>query len=480
MEPSLEALTEFAVDTSGFKAEYGQGGGGMITFAPKSGTNDFHGVVYEFLRNDDFDARGFFAPTRSVYKQSDLGVAVGGPVEIPKVYHGRNRTFFFLSYEGFRNRLGNNGSILTVPTPEMYRGDFSNWVNSKSQLLQIYDTVSTRANPNGSGFVRDPFPGNQIPALRFSSVSKEMLPFGQAVTPNRPGIVPGTAGYVAQNYIANGGDTVSPADKGSVKIDQNFGSAHHLAFLYSRARNNTGPGPAGAPGLPPPLYNQSLSEFDGSAYRMSYDWIFSPRMINHFVIGGNKLIKDSVSVNFRQNWKSKVCIPNAVDCEVNFPVISFTEFTSWSTSANTGTEQPMWALKDDLSYVRGAHTMRFGYAFQSQRANGYGQGAISGNVPFSFLETAAPGATSFTSGSSFASFLLGAADSGLLETIRYLPQTYDYHGFYAQDDWRITKKLTLISACATSSLCHPSPAATSTPISRLPHRTQRSTTIPAP
>jgi outer membrane receptor protein involved in Fe transport len=87
--------------------------------------------------------------------------------------------------------------------------------------------------------------------------------------------------------------------------------------------------------------------------------------------------------------------------------------------------------------------MKFGYAFQSQRANGYGQGAISGNVPFSFLETAAPGATSFTSGSSFASFLLGAADSGLLETIRYLPQTYDYHGFYAQDDWRITKKLTL-------------------------------------
>ena len=105
------------MDTSGFKAEYGQGGGGMITFASKSGTNDLHGVAYEFLRNDDFDARGFFAPTRSVYKQSDFGVAAGGPVEIPKLYHGRNRTFFFLSYEGFRNRVGNNGSILTVPTP---------------------------------------------------------------------------------------------------------------------------------------------------------------------------------------------------------------------------------------------------------------------------------------------------------------------------------------------------------------------------
>jgi hypothetical protein len=128
---------------------------------------------------------------------------------------------------------------------------------------------------------------------------------------------------------------------------------------------------------------------------------------------------------------------------VNFPNISFTEFTQWGSTAYNGTEQPSWSLKNDLSYIHGAHSMKYGYAFESQRANGFGQQNIAGQATFSFLETAVPGATSFTSGSSFASFLLGAADSGATETIRYLPQTYAYHGFYAQDDWHVTKKLTL-------------------------------------
>ena len=106
LTPSVEAITEFAVDTGGFKAEFGQAAGGVITFVSKSGTNDYHGTAYEFLRNDDFDARNFFAASRSIYKQSDFGASVGGPVSIPKLYHGKNRTFFFASYEGFRNRLG--------------------------------------------------------------------------------------------------------------------------------------------------------------------------------------------------------------------------------------------------------------------------------------------------------------------------------------------------------------------------------------
>ena len=93
--------------------------------------------------------------------------------------------------------------------------------------------------------------------------------------------------------------------------------------------------------------------------------------------------------------------------------------------------------------MRGAHIMKFGYAFTSQRANGFGQQNISGQASFSFLETGVPGVTTATSGSSFASFLLGNADSGATETIRYLPQTYRYHGFYAQDDWRVTKRLTV-------------------------------------
>ncbi len=139
LTPSVEAITEFAVETNGFKAEYAQAGGGMITFASKSGTNAFHGTAYDFVRNDHFDARGFFATQRSVYKQNDFGGSVGGPVWIPKLYNGRDHTFFFVSYEGFRNRIGSNGGTLSVPTPEMYQGDFSKWVDAKGALLQIYD-----------------------------------------------------------------------------------------------------------------------------------------------------------------------------------------------------------------------------------------------------------------------------------------------------------------------------------------------------
>ena len=440
MAPSVEALTEFAVDTNGFKAEFAQAGGGVITFVSKSGTNAYHGDAYDFLRNQDLDGRGFFAKTRSIYKQNDFGATFGGPVILPK-YNGRNKTFFFLSYEGFRNRQGANNTILTVPTPEMYTGNFSNWVNSKGALIPIYDPKNTTAS--GSGFTRSPFANNQIPTSRFSPISNAVINYAKAIAPNRPGLVPGTAAYITNNYLVSNGATESPTDKGSLKIDQNITEKHHLGFFYNRTAYFNEPGPSGPAGLPVPLWNGQISQYDSSAYRMSYDWTISPRLLNHFSIGGNKFSKNSYSGATGQNWKSKVCIANAVDCNVNFPNISFSEFTGWNSTAYNGTEQPMWSLKEDLNWVHGAHTLKFGYAFESQRANGFGQQNISGQATFSFLETAVPGATSFTSGSSFASFLLGNADSGATETIRYLPQTYAYHGWYAQDDWRVSKRLTV-------------------------------------
>lgn len=439
--PSVESLTEFSVDTNGFKAEYGQAGGGVITFVSKSGTNDVHGTAYDFLRNDDLDARNFFSPTRSIYKQNDFGLSGGGPVVIPKVYNGRNKTFFFLSYEGFRNRIGTAGTIYSVPAPEMYKGDFSNWVGSNGKQIPIYDTASTRANPSGSGFLRDQFPNNQIPLSRFSAISQAVLPYAAKVVPNRPGLVPGTSAYVRNNYVVGSGATETPTDKGSVKADQNLGYKHHIAFFYNRTRFNNEPGPSGPPGLPAPLWNGQIQQYDASDYRLSHDWTISPRLLNHFSVGGNTFIKNSYSIGTGGNWASKVCIKNAVDCNVNFPNISFSEFTGWGSTTYNGTEQPMWGLKNDLSWIHGPHTFKFGYAFESQRANGFGQQNISGQATFSFLETAVPGATSATSGSSFASFLLGNADSGATETIRYLAQTYPYNAFYAQDDWRLSRKL---------------------------------------
>ena len=442
--PSVEALTEFTVDTNGFKAEYGQAGGGIMTFASKSGTNDFHGSAYDFLRNDALDARGFFARTRSVYRQNDFGFTASGPVWIPRIYNGRNKTFFFVSYEGFRNRVGANDVILSVPTPEMYRGDFSNWVDQNNRPITIYDPATTRPNPNGSGFIRDAFPNNQIPANRFSNTASAIAAFGQQVQPNR-GFAPGTSGYVRQNYIVTGGTEITPTDKWSVKGDQIIGNNHRVSYLWNMTEFRRKPGANGPPGLPAPLWSGQLQAWDTEAHRVTYDWTISSTMVNHFSFHKNSFIKNSYSGNVDQNWADKVCIKNVIDCNQNFPTINFTEFSAWGAASYNGTEQPGWGIKNDLSYIRGSHTWKFGFHHQHQSADGFGQQDIAGRADFNFLGTSIPGQTSFpaSGGSSFASFLLGDAHLGRTETIRAVTQRYPYFGFYAQDDWRITRKLTL-------------------------------------
>ena len=454
--PSVEAITEFTVDTNGFKAEYGQAGGGVMTFVSKSGTNQLHGTVYDFLRNDALDARGFFPQKKSVYKQNDFGASVGGPILLPRKifgplgYDGRNRTFFFFAFEGFRNRVGSNDTILSVPTPEMYNGDFSKLVDANGKLIPIYDPTTTRV-VNGVN-VRDLFPGNIIPANRISPFSRQVAKFAQSVLPNRGG-VPGTLGYIRNNYIVNSGTILNPQTKWSLKLDQNISTKHHVGFFLNHTDYSQALGQNGPPGLPLPLWNGQVQIFKTSAYRMNYDWTISSRAINNFSIGGNKFYKFSRSPNVGQNFG--LCFKGAVDCTVNFPGVEFagtfgntgatsgTEFTPWGGTADNGTEQPLWSFKDDFSLSSGRHNFKTGMEFQSQRAFGFGEQDIAGRAGFSYLTTSVPGATSATSGSSFASFLLGEATFGRTETVRSVPQIYQYYGVYFQDDWRPTRRLSV-------------------------------------
>ncbi len=447
LTPSVEAITEFSVETNGFKPEFGQAGGGAITFASKSGTNTFQGSVYNFLRNDALDEKGFFEARKGIYRQNNFGASWGGPVKLARLYDGQNKTFFFAAYEGFRNNQASNALTLSVPTPEMYDGDFSNWVDSQGRMLVIYDPATTRPNPNGTGFVRDPFPGNRIPTDRFSSIARQYIALARsAVVPNRPGIVPGTLGYVSNNYLSPGGTTIETTHKYSLKIDHALSAPHRLAYLFNRTRNRTEPGANGAAGLPAPFNTFQATSFDGDLHRGSWDWIISPRMVNHLSVGTNTFLKNAFSQNVDQGWRDRgICIPNAVDCNQNFGIISFIEFATWGGSSYNGTEQPRFSIKDDLTISQGAHTIKTGFTFDRQQANGFGQQDIGGRAGFSFLETAIPGVTTLANGggSSFASFLLGVADTGRTETIRYLQQIYPYYGFYAQDDWRINDKLVL-------------------------------------
>src|SRR6185369_2837803 len=227
--PSLDAITEFTVETNGFKAEFGRAGGGVISFVSKSGTNGIHGTAFDFIHNNAFDARGFFNSTTPVYRQHDFGATLGGPVRIPKLYNGRDKTFFFVSYEGFSNRVGGSTSAIALPPLEFYQGDFRNAVsrtqNPDGTYLRytMYDPATTVYDPSISNYVRTPFPNNTIPQARFDPLSKKILDIAQSsMTSNlRKDVVPGTPAYWLENYYQNG-TSVNPNNKFSVKFDHSL------------------------------------------------------------------------------------------------------------------------------------------------------------------------------------------------------------------------------------------------------------------
>ena len=271
LTPSLEALTEFSVETNGFKPEFGQAAGGAITFASKSGTNKFQGSVYEFLRDDKLDTKGYFASgAPPVYKQHNYGTSFGGPVKLPG-YDGINKTFFFATYEGFYHDENAASTLLSVPTPEMWNGDFSNLVDRDGKPLVIYDPATTRPNPNGSGFIRDPFPNNQIPVSRFSALAKNYVALARkAVVPNQGG-TPGTFAYINNNFLAAAGTTKETTYKFSVKVDHQLSANQHVSYLYNKVTNLTQPGASGPVGLPVPFDGATKDGYDTTAHRASWD-----------------------------------------------------------------------------------------------------------------------------------------------------------------------------------------------------------------
>ena len=459
--PSVEALTEFNVEASGFKAETGNASGGTLSFVSKSGTNQVHGSAFEYMRNQDFDAKGFFNSVRPIYKQNNFGATVGGPVWLPKLYNGKNKTFFFASYEGFRNRVGaGNGSYFSVPPPAFWTGNLSQWVNGSGQLYQIYDPSTQVLNANGS-YTRAPFPGNIIPQNRFDPTAVPILKYlGGLLAPNRPGIVPGTFGYVNNNFFNNTGTSISPNNRWSGKIDQSVGAKHHLSFLMNRYRDAATCGPDGCPGLPNPIGGTSVGFNATQVYRGSWDYTITPTLLNRFYGGYNYFREDHGSLAVETGsvqatgltglepsgyWKGQgICLPGYPLC-ANFPIISTGDFSGWGTNAPNGSDRQIFELHDDMTKVMGSHTFKWGYFLGDAHYDGFGVQNGSGSVQFSFQGTSTPLAASEASGggSGFASFLLGQVNGFNMDSPRYLLVVYKTNQAFIQDDWKVSRKLTL-------------------------------------
>jgi hypothetical protein len=449
--PSVEAIEQFTVDTNGYKAEYGHAGGGNLTYASKSGTNQFHGSAYEFLRNNDFDANNWFnnrsGIANSIYKQNDFGATVGGPVWIPKIYHGKDKTFFFFSYEGFRNRTGANGTVFTVPTPEMYNGNFQNWVTSAGTQIPIYNPLTQTTS--GTTVTRQVFPNNTVPQSLWSPMAVKALGVFQSsgmLVPNT-GAAPGTAAYVANNYLETSGTQIYPVNKWSVKADHTFNEKQSISGYFGDDHEHQTYGPDGPPTLPG-LYSNYNDLLQGSyVIRMSWNWIFSPTKINHFYAGGNDWTQDhKPPQEYIGNWQNKFCLGNVPNCNENlvnlFSGGTGDTYSTWGGQADNGSENTVYAYNDDFTWIKGNHTLKFGGMYQLNHYNGFGRQCEAGCVGFSYEETGVPGGTNPNAGgNAFASFLLGYADSGQIDTVRFIGQQFYYFGGFFQDDWKVSKKL---------------------------------------
>jgi hypothetical protein len=456
--PSVEALAEFAVDSNGFKAESGHASGGSVTFVSKSGTNNLHAVAYEYLRNDKMDARGFFLPQKAELRQNDFGFTVGGPVILPKIYNGHDKTFFFFSYEGFRNRVGADATKYSVPTPEMYGGDFSNWVDANNKRYTIYDPTTQVFNASNNTYTRTAFPGNTIPSSMIDPVAKSILNYSKPLIPPNITGTPGTSAYVRNNFLGNGSNR-APVNKWNMKFDQVLTSNQRITFYYGYGLQENGFGPTGPPGLTAPL--SGTPSFNRSGiYRGSHDYTVRPNLLNRLYVGVNRFTQNRGSVSLRDGaplseglqtqpvgWKSKgICIPNYPDCDVAFPQISFSnEFTSWGGAATAGSDSNIIEIKDDMTWVKGSHTFKWGFFYNDTLYDGFGTQNIAGNVTSTFQSTSLAGSTSQATGggSAFASFLLGQISGYSLDTARFIGTHFRSYAGYFQDDWRVNNRLTL-------------------------------------
>ncbi len=329
----------------------------------------------------------------------------------------------------------------------MYDGDFSKWVDAKGNLIPVYDPTTQVTAANGT-VTRTQFANNQVPKDKFNTASVQALGVfltSGKLAPNAPTAIQGTQGYVSNNYIIASGSNVQPVDKRSIKGDHVFNEKHRISGYYGFDRESITPGPEGPLTLPGLYSNNNDLQQATDVVRFSWDWAFSPTKLNHFYAGGNNWRQDhKPPQEYLGNWKSKFCMVNVPDCNDNLVQLNFSSYTQWGGQADNGSENTVYAYNDDFTWIKGAHTIKFGGMYQLNHYNGFGRQCEAGCANFSYLETGKPAVTDpLQGGNAFASFLLGYADNGQIDTIRFIGQQFYYYGGYIQDDWHVKRNLVL-------------------------------------
>jgi hypothetical protein len=429
--PSIDTIQEFKVETNMYSAEFGHGAGAQINLVTKSGTNQLHGSAYEFLRNSYLDGTNFFTnrthQTKPQYRQNQFGATLGGPVSIPSVYDGKDRTFFFFGYEGLRVEQGVT-RISSVPSAAMQAGNFT-----ASGLPTIYDPF------NVVGGQRQPFLGNVIPAARINSASKFLESY--VPLPN----LPGTALNFALNrlYRNTMNEEVARVDHKLSDHDQMFVRVN----VYKQTIHNPdnfGTPATGSGGLD----SGSTQAHHPIQVVLAETHIFRPTLLNDFRLGYSHHFWDFRGLNEGHDYTSQAGITglSTDPTVVGFPYIPITGFDPWGDglSLPNPNHEESYFLSEHLNWVKGSHNIRAGGDLERYHFNicapTYGRGDYSFTGVFT-------GANSGVGGTPYADFLLGypqsAYDTVGPHGLRWNYMRDWFYGIFIQDDYRASKRLTL-------------------------------------
>ena len=444
VQPSVESIQEFKVLTGTFSAEFGRGAG-VVTTQTKSGSDQFHGSAFEFLRNSYMDARNYFNAQGTVqppFRRNQYGASVGGPII-------KDKTFFFGDYYGAREFKGLT-YLNSVPTAQERAGDFSDWRNKAGNIIPIYNPLTTRT-VNGV-IVRDAFAGNLIPANLINPVGANVASIYPL--PNGPGTL--------NNYTSTADRDVS--DNGfNVRLDHRFSDKDSAFARYSWEKYDLdAPQGQSACCLPTPasaaqrfdlgpfvagIQNTRLRAMGGA---LNETHIFSPTLVNEFIAGFARLTPFTKQSDFGHQSAASLGIQgiNVSEFTTGLPNINigntgeFTGLSGGPAFLPVNPRQTTYQVGDEISKTLGTHQLKFGYRYIRNLISPFDNGNTRGNLNFADNFTNNPATN--TGGNGIATLLLGystGGSRGYLVTPPYM--TNQEHGAFVQDDWKVTSRLTL-------------------------------------
>jgi hypothetical protein len=465
IQPPVEALQEFKVQTNAYSAEFGRGNGAIVNAVIKSGTNQLHGSAWEFLRNDKLDGRNYFDPLGPVppYKQNQFGATFGGPVLLPHLYDGRGRTFFFVDYEGYRVRQAQT-QVAFVPPTAWRTGDFSSLIDYTTQEFGTGGASILDCNdrPTYAGEIFDaklaqptcgvPFqydgtgkPLNIIPATPVVAGGGSLDPLALRLAALYPAA--GPINSSGNNFVAN------PVRKETrnnfdVRVDQKFSDADNAFFRFSFENQ-----PSSIPGIFGGLadgggFFSGEEDFSYRSFATSWTHVFKPELINEFRLGYNRVNAHRLELNADTNVSAE---PN-----IDFPGVPYSPGIGglpqliFSDVATLGSPtflpsvelQNSYTLSENLTWVRGRHTWKFGTEIRREEFTIFQPAAARGTLNFDPTLTDNPAAIG-TGGTGFASFMAGLTSGGSINNLHNVDYFRNTFAFYGQDDWKLTPTVVL-------------------------------------